>query len=64
MCIPKLLYGCEIMNVKNKCIDKLSDFHCHAAKNLQGLPDCAANLASLATIGWSPNVSATNDMYL
>ena len=61
VCIPKLLYGCEVMNVGESCLDKLEDFHLHAAKNVQNLPDAAANPACLATLGWSP-ISSLIDM--
>ena len=64
ICIPKLLYGCEIMKLDENCCDKLEEFHSHAAKNLQGFPDHAANPASLATIGWSSMESMINMMRL
>ena len=60
VCIPKLLYGVEVMNVSEGSLDKVTTFHCHAAKNLQGLPDQAVNCGSLATIGW-PSISCIID---
>jgi len=64
VCVPKLLYGCEIMNIGSNCQDKLEEFHCHAAKNLQGLPDVAANPASLASIGWNSITTLIDTMRL
>ena len=52
VCVPKLLYGCEIMKISQGSLTKLEDFHIQAAKGFQGLPDHAINCGSLATIGW------------
>ena len=52
VCLPKLLYGCEIMTLYDKSITRIDKFHVHAAKNLQGLPDQASNCGSLSTMGW------------
>ncbi len=52
VCIPKLLYGCEVSKLSQQTIDDLELFHVKAAKTLQHLPDCASNCGSLITIGW------------
>ena len=49
------------MDVCTNSLDKLEEFHIHAAKNVQNLPDAAANPACLATLGWSP-ISSLIDM--
>ena len=54
VCIPKLTYGFEIMDVKGACLENVSQFHHQAAKIVQGLPDQAVNIGSLATLGWQP----------
>ena len=54
VCIPKLVYGFEVMDVKGPALDTIESFHCKAAKFLQGLPDQAVNIGSFVTIGWKP----------
>ncbi len=61
VCIPKLLYGCEVLNLSPQTIDDLENFHVKAAKIFQCLPDCASNCGSLRTIGW-PSLNAYIDM--
>jgi hypothetical protein len=52
VCIPKLTYGFEVMNVKASSLETVETFHYHAAKTIQGLPAQAVNIGSLATLGW------------
>ena len=52
-CIPKLLYGVEIINVDDQSLEKLESFHANSAKLFQGLPGNACNVGSIGTIGWS-----------
>ena len=52
VCAPKLTYGFEVMDINHTSRDLINTFHVHAAKNIQGLPDQAANPGSLATVGW------------
>ncbi len=54
VCIPKLTYGIEVMNVSSTCVDALESFHQKSAKYIQGLPDQANNIGSLVTVGWKP----------
>ena len=54
VCIPKLTYGFEIMDINPQSIEKITSFHAHAAKCIQGLPDQAVNIGCLATAGWQP----------
>ena len=64
VCISKLLYGCEVMNISENSLDKLEHFHVNSSKNLQGLPDPATNCGSLATIGWQSLNSIIDKMQL
>ena len=54
VCIPKLTYGFEVMDVKDASLEKVISFHYQAAKITQGLPEHAVNIGSVATIGWQP----------
>ncbi|MCP3956018.1 MAG: hypothetical protein GY697_27965, partial [Desulfobacterales bacterium] len=64
VCIPKMLYGCEIMDISQKSLDKLEHFHVNSAKNLQGLPEPASNCGSLTTIGWQSLNSIIDKMQM
>ena len=52
VCIPKLTYGFEVMDINSQSMEKLVTFHYHAAKCVQGLPDQAVNIGTLALVGW------------
>lgn len=52
VCLPKLCYGMEIMNLNEKCIESVESFHSNMAKDQQGLPQRCSNLGCLRTIGW------------
>jgi hypothetical protein len=53
VCVPKLTYGFEVMDVKSSSLETVETFHYHAAKTIQGLPAQAVNIGSLAaTLGW------------
>ena len=54
VCIPKLTYGIEVMDIKRSSVELVEGFHNQAAKITQGLPEQAVNIGSLATIGWQP----------
>ena len=51
VCIPKLTYGFEVMATS---LQKVETFHYQASKIVQGLPQQAVNIGSLATLGWQP----------
>ena len=42
------------MDINPQSIEKITSFHAHAAKCIQGLPDQAVNIGCLATAGWQP----------
>jgi len=44
VCLPKLCYGMEIMNLNEKCIESVERFHCNMAKDQQGLPQRSSNI--------------------
>ena len=52
ICVPKLTYGMEVMNVSDKSLESLEHFHINMSKHMQGLPKQCANAGSLGTIGW------------
>ncbi len=52
ICLSKLLYGFEIMDIPSTLIKDMESFHAEAAKSLQGLPVNACNHGALRTIGW------------
>ena len=57
VCIPKLCYGTEILDVNDNTINNMESFHCGMAKQAQNLPKQCSNPGSLATLGWK-NVRA------
>ena len=52
-CIPKLLYGAELLELEEESMAQLEQFHAGSAKLFQGLPKHTSNVASIGTIGWS-----------
>ena len=52
VCVPKLCYGLEVMQVCNETMINIEKFHCGAAKNIQGLPSNCANYGAIVTAGW------------
>ena len=51
-CIPKLLYGLEVVNVCENSMLELETFHCDAAKHCQGLTHNTSNYGALVIAGW------------
>ena len=51
-CLPKLMYGMEVMNVSEKSLEALELFHINMSKHIQGLPKQCANAGSISTVGW------------
>ena len=52
VCIPKLCYGVEVMNISENSKESLENFHNTMAKHQQGLPNHCSNVGSRGTIGW------------
>ena len=52
VCIPKLCYGVEVMELSDQNIDALEKFHSTTSKQIQGLPQQCSNSGSIGTIGW------------
>lgn len=52
VCLTKLCYGMEIMNVDDETINMLESFHCTSSKAFQGLPIQCSNAGSTMSIGW------------
>ena len=53
-CIPKLMYGAEVMNIPKQAMSVMESFHGEAAKMIQGLPDQASNDGAIGCLGWMP----------
>ena len=51
---PRLLYGLEILNLKDKHIKQLEQYHQNTLKQLQWLPDRCANVAVYLLLGLQP----------
>ena len=49
ICVPKLFYGLEVVNLDVKQFALLELFHSSMAKQEQGLPEHSSNTGSLAT---------------
>lgn len=62
VCLPKLCYAVETMELDPKCIDTMETFHAKNAKMFQGLPSNTCNIGSLTALGWS-TISALIDIY-
>ena len=63
-CLPKLLYGCDIMDADENIVKTMDTFHSNASKIFQGLPTNACSTASIGTIGWSHIQSSIDIMKL
>ena len=50
--VPKMLYGLEIVPIKERHISELEQEHRQFAKTIQGLSNNVPNPAPLATLGW------------
>ena len=61
VCLPKLCYATEIMDIEPKSLELMENFHVEKAKMFQGLPKNACNTGSLLTMGW-PTMEATLDI--
>ena len=53
VCISKLCYAVEIMDISTQGMDAMESFHTDKAKMYQGLPKHVCNVGSLLTMGWS-----------
>ncbi|MCP3891899.1 MAG: hypothetical protein GY702_23985, partial [Desulfobulbaceae bacterium] len=52
VCLPKLLYGMELMPCSDESIDQLENFQASVAKAIQRLPDRCTNMGAVRTMGW------------
>ena len=53
ICLTKLLYGMEMMDIPRTTTIDMETFHACAAKHIQQLPDQCCNIAAVRSIGWS-----------
>ena len=61
VCLSKLCYGVEIMDVFPESRDEMERFQSSAAKTFQGLPNQTANIGSMQTLGWQ-SIQAVIDL--
>ena len=61
VCMPKLCYGAELMEIIKQSLYEMETFHCQSAKLIQGLPTQSSNSGSIFTIGWH-SIEATVDI--
>ena len=52
VCIPKLCYGVETMDIQGDTLACMEQFHSTCAKEFQGLAKSCANIGSVWTVGW------------
>ena len=52
VCLSKLLYGTELLEVSSTTLTEMESFHASVAKVLQGLPKQTCNIGALRTMGW------------
>jgi hypothetical protein len=67
VCIPRMVYGMEVLDGDDAVISVMEKAHRTMAKITQGLPTNTANAACLATLGWrtiAAHVDALKMMFL
>ena len=52
VCVPKLLYGLHLMDIKHDSYNQLESYHAETAKMIQGLPEQSSNDGAIFTMGW------------
>ena len=52
VCVPKLTYAYQIMDIPAEALNLAECYHAKLAKTIQGLPEQASNLGAVASIGW------------
>ena len=52
LCLTKLCYGMELLDLDHDCINSLESFHCNSAKLFQGLPVQSASPGAIGNLGW------------
>ena len=52
VCMPKLTYGFQVMDIPEEAVRSAESFHAKMAKVFQGLPDQACNVGAVASMGW------------
>ncbi len=61
ICIPKLCYGAEVMDIGRESLDLMESYHSTCAKQFIGVPIQCSNPGSVGTIGWK-SIEATIDI--
>lgn len=52
ICIPKLTYGCQVMDLPEEALVVAEGYHAKMAKVFQCLPDQSSNFGAVACMGW------------
>ena len=52
VCVPKLTYGCQVMDLPDEALDTVESYHARMAKVFLCLPDSACNRGAVASMGW------------
>ena len=52
ICLPKLLYGCEVWQPSPESIEKMEKVHCEIGRKIQWLPDTCARPVCYSHLGW------------
>ena len=52
LCLTKLCYGMELLDLDNECINAMESFHSNSAKMFQGLPIQSAGPDGIGNLGW------------
>jgi hypothetical protein len=52
LCLPKLLYGLEVMDITDTAMNEVESFQAQVAKSIQRLPDHTCNIGATRTMGW------------
>jgi len=52
VCIPKLCYGSEVLDIDEDTMNTMETYHYEMAKHAQNLPKQCSNPGSIATLGW------------
>ena len=52
LCVSSVCYGCEVMSVASRDMEKFETFHRYVARRIQCLPERCASVMSLSGLGW------------
>jgi hypothetical protein len=64
VCMPKLCYGTEVIDISENASLNMENYHCNMAKHSQNLSSQCSNSGSLATVGWNSVRSHCNFLKL